>query len=170
MTVSEKIIIFVISLVLISSIYSSAMAQDIESSEDQFSIYGTLGGYGIIYSAGFEYLTAGRHLGLNVNFSYVTLRDDGDYTLYIVPLFASFYAGGTSHRFFSELGMNYIYGIVKNSAKYYDSSGSGVLGIAGLGYAYTPVDGGFYFKTGPKIIFSEGYFQLWGGISLGFIF
>gem|GEM_PF-6661614 len=141
----------------------------------QFSLYGTLGGYGLIYGVGGELLLF-RNLGLNLGYSSWDLSDNnsnGTVEFTFIPMHAALYFGG-NHRLYIEAGTTY----VKVTFKDFNDdiflldeiSGSTFLPTGGMGYNYCPENGNFYFKAGPMFYVIEGTFIPWWSVSMGVTF
>jgi outer membrane protein W len=149
-----------------------------EGRTSNVALYGSLGGYGLLYGIGGQYLIT-PNVGLNLNYSQFTVTvevDDGfttretDVTVSLVPAFFSFYTG-TNHRLYLDAGVNYITFEDDNLQDDIIIIGNdGFFGIGGIGYNYHAQDGGFFFKIGPAFVYGGGELLIWGGISLGVAF
>lgn len=162
-----------LTAVLFISLYSVAYPQNHEPAErvSNNTVYGQLLGYGFFGTLGYERLFS-DWFGGNVGLGYVHLEDDEDgedIYIYFIPVYASLYPVGNSHRLYVDVGLDIITGKVEE-ASFESDYGTGVIGLAGIGYNYHPSDGGFYFKIGPSVFFGRDFYTLWGGITFGYSF
>jgi hypothetical protein len=177
--ITKKFIKIVFAAGILFTAYGSAFAQNTDTDRPlQFSAYGTLGGYGLIYGVGAELLFF-RHLGINMGYTSMTFnvtennQKTGSIRFQFVPMHAAYYFGD-NHRFYLEGGATYIKLTVTDFTS--DNflldkvSVSGFFPTGGFGYNYCPSDGHFYFKTGPLFYLVDGGVFIWYGLSAGVTF
>lgn len=94
-------------------------------------------------------------------------------TAWLIPAYASYLLGGDNSFFEMLAGGEFI---AANSVTRYDTtvqrnfSGSGVLGLVGIGYRYWPIDGGFHFRATLYYLFGTGGGVPWPGLTFGYAF
>jgi len=133
-------------------------------------------GSGGFYSVNFDRMLS-ENVAFRVGFSYFSFTDrtispDAS-TMITAPLTAAWLTGTMNHKL--ELGgggtVMVLSGPINNNeivAKFASSSkGPSVFGSAIIGYRYTPVHPGFFFRVGFTPLFGPGGFLPWGGMSVG---
>lgn len=167
----KKILAILILCFVTSTIFANS-----EDDVAPVSLYGTVGGYGLLYSIGGQYLIT-KGFGINVGYSNFEIKTNEDSILFedkleitSIPLFSSFYFGKANHRFFMEAGISIFR--IKGHSKDFIIEGihDAVLPVAGFGYNYHNMEGGLFFKIGANIIIFEDDILPWFGISLGVTF
>ncbi len=155
---------------------ASANARNNEESPLQFSLYGSLGGYGVFYDLGGEVLYD-RFLGLNLGYSSWNIENKkengGEIRLTFFPVHLAYYMGG-NHRFYLQGGGTFIKADFDDfwgdTYLFDDISESKWVFSGGLGYNYCPDDMGIFVKVGPIFYIVEGVLAPWFSISLGVTF
>jgi hypothetical protein len=117
-----------------------------------------------------------ENISFRIGFSYFSFTDKtvspDPSTMITVPLTASYLTGTMNHKL--ELGgggtVMVLSGpigpnVISNFAA--TSKGPSVFGSAIIGYRYTPVHPGFFFRVGFTPLFGPNGFLPWGGMSIG---
>lgn len=167
-----------LGLLAILALPLAAVAQDDEPFSAPNAVYFELGGNGLLYT--FNYERRFRdHLAGRAGLMFFALEgttSDGeevDVEAVLVPLMINGLIGDGAGRF--EIGAGPLIGYADASARdiegtEIDVEGFGFAGVTStLGYRYHPQDGGFLFRVG-LTPFISGSPQIWGGISIGYVF
>ncbi len=136
------------------------------------SIFVELGGNGVLYSLNYDRKftdhVSGRVGGMG--FSVESNNGADRVSLLLFPTMINYLIGSGNSRL--ELGAGLLWGIAEGELEDYGSfNGLGLAGVTStIGYRLQPETGGFNFRVGLTPYFSDGTFQFWGGLGLGFGF
>lgn len=158
-----------ILLVCFLCLQNSVFAQN-ENDEQQRakSVYGELGGNGLLFSANydFRFLKSEKGLGMRVGLGFFGGSGGG---LITVPVGLNYLVGRAPS--YLEVGLGYTYASFTSSDDFIEGSGS--LLVPSVGYRYQPAHRGFTGRVfvSPLIGLGEGGgWVMFGGVSAGFKF
>ncbi len=132
------------------------------------TIYGELGGKGLVYGFYYERLFTPR-LGASIGFSSWSFSFFSSIDVTIIPFFLSWYPVGEENHLYVDAGADYVH-LTAEIGPFGSAVGSNTVPFIGTGYCYRSNTGGLYFKIGPMLLFGGGQVQAWANLSAGFTF
>ena len=160
-----KMLYLLIFFILLSSIVN---AQPDTKTTGNKTIYGEIGGPGLLFSANFDtrFTRKPTGLGLRVGLGYAPGIPG---SVISVPMGLNFLAGKNKHFFEAEGGVSF-YHLFESQGDWYSTDPSSVWGkYLYVGYRYKSQDG-FTARMGFCPLFVEGGIEPWMGISIGHSF
>lgn len=160
------------------------MAQNSENEEaiSYQSFYVEVGGPGVLFSANIDSRFKKERLGWGIRGGlgfvtaneYVPNGNNGNYerrSIITVPVQINYLFGKKNSPHIFEVGGGATYLSKKlDILDFYDDERTQLLGTASFMYRKQPVEGGFTWRIGFTPVFSKGYIQPFGGVSIGYAF